>query len=43
MPIAIPTNLTSVMYMQMRMIAAIAHIRWYDFKDDQVQTFVYAY
>ncbi|MGK4116398.1 EcsC family protein [Lysinibacillus capsici] len=42
MPIAIPTNLASVMYMQMRMIAAIAHIRGYDLKDDQVQTFVYA-
>lgn len=28
--------------MQMRMIAAIAHIRGYDLKDDQVQTFVYA-
>ncbi|PIJ96763.1 EcsC family protein [Lysinibacillus sphaericus] len=42
MPISIPTNLASVMYMQMRMIAAIAHIRGYDLKDDQVQTFVYA-
>lgn len=42
MPITIPTNLASVMYMQMRMIAAIAHIRGYDLKDDQVQTFVYA-
>lgn len=26
----------------MRMIATIAHIRGYDLKDDQVQTFVYA-
>ncbi|MGE7843600.1 EcsC family protein [Lysinibacillus sp. NPDC093712] len=42
LPIAIPTNLVSVMYMQIRMIAAIAHIRGYDLKDDQVQTFVYA-
>ncbi|WHP42989.1 hypothetical protein [Lysinibacillus capsici] len=36
MPITIPTNLASVMYMQMRMIAAIAQIRGYDLKDDQV-------
>ena len=42
MPITIPTNLASVMYMQMRMIATIAQIRGYDLKDDQVQTFVYA-
>ncbi|MDD1505399.1 EcsC family protein [Lysinibacillus sp. CNPSo 3705] len=42
MPVAIPVNLASVIYMQMRMIAAIAHIRGYDLKDDQVQTFVYA-
>lgn len=42
MPVAIPTNLFSVMYVQIRMIAAIAHIRGYDLKDDQVQTFVFA-
>lgn len=42
MPVAIPANLASVMYIQMRMIAAIAHIRGYDLKDDQVKTFVYA-
>lgn len=42
LPVAIPANLASVMYMQMRMIAAIANIRGYDLKDDQVQTFVYA-
>ncbi|MCU7558582.1 EcsC family protein [Macrococcus capreoli] len=39
--VGIPANLASVMYMQMRMIAAIAHIRGYDLRDDQVQTFVY--
>lgn len=42
MPVAIPANLASVMYVQMRMIAAIAHMRGYDLKEDQVQTFVYA-
>ncbi len=42
MPVSIPANLASVMYIQMRMIAAIAHMRGYNLKDDQVQTFVYA-
>lgn len=37
MPIAIPTNLASNVYMQMRMIAAISHIRGYDLKDDHVK------
>ncbi len=41
-PVAVPANLASVMYVQMRMIAAIAHMRGYDLKDDQVKTFVYA-
>ncbi|MBG9453515.1 EcsC family protein [Lysinibacillus sphaericus] len=42
LPVAIPANIASVIYVQMRMIASIAHIRGYDLKDDQVQTFVYA-
>lgn len=42
MPVTIPANLASVLYVQMRMVAAIAHMRGYDLKDDQVQTFVYA-
>ncbi|SJZ84528.1 EcsC protein family protein [Pilibacter termitis] len=42
MPITIPANVTSVILFQMRMIAAIALIRGYDLKSDQVQTFVYA-
>ena len=42
MPVSIPANLASVMFVQMRMIAAIAHMRGYDLKDDQVQTFVFA-
>lgn len=42
MPVTIPANLASVLYMQIRMVAAIAYIRNYDLKDDQVQTFVYA-
>lgn len=31
-----------MIYVQMRMIAAIAHIGGYDLKDDRVQTLVYA-
>ncbi|WP_332651504.1 EcsC family protein [Lysinibacillus sp. 54212] len=42
MPVTIPANIASVMYVQMRMVAAIAHMRGFDLKDDQVQTFVYA-
>ena len=41
LPVALPTNITSVLYVQIRMIAAIAHMRGYDLKDDQVKTFVY--
>ncbi len=39
---AIPVNITSVLYVQMRMIACTAHMAGYDLKSDQVQTFVYA-
>lgn len=41
LPVSIPANLASVLYVQIRMVAAIAHIRGYDLKDDQVKTFVY--
>ena len=42
MPITIPANITSVILVQMRMIATIAYMRGYDLHSDQVQTFVYA-
>ncbi|RKQ11479.1 EcsC family protein [Lysinibacillus endophyticus] len=42
LPVSIPLNIASVIYVQMRMIASIAHMRGYDLKDDEVQTFVYA-
>ncbi|MCY7040780.1 EcsC family protein [Streptococcus sanguinis] len=42
MPVTIPANITSVILVQMRMIATIAYMRGYDLKSDQVQTFVYA-
>lgn len=41
LPVAIPANISSVLYVQMRMIAAIAKIGGYDIKSDQVQTMVY--
>lgn len=42
MPITIPANIGSVMYVQMRMIACTAYIAGYDLNSDQTQTFVYA-
>ena len=42
MPITIPANIGSVMYVQIRMIAAIAHMGGHDLKDDRVKTLVYA-
>lgn len=42
MPVTIPANVTSVLYVQMRMIACIAYFGGYDLKCDQTQTFVYA-
>ena len=42
LPVAIPANIGSVMYVQMRMIACLAHMGGYDTKSDQVQTLVYA-
>ena len=41
LPVAIPANITSVIYVQVRMIATIAKMRGYDLKDDQVKTLVY--
>ena len=42
LPVAIPANVGSVIYVQMRMIACLAHMGGYDTKSDQVQTLVYA-
>lgn len=42
MPVTIPANLASVMYVQIRMIAAIAHLGGYNLKDDRVKALVYA-
>lgn len=42
MPVTIPANIGSVIYVQMRMIACSAYMMDYDLKSDQTQTFVYA-
>lgn len=40
-PIMIPANITSIMFIQVRMIAAIAHMGGHDLKDDRVKALVY--
>ena len=42
LPVAIPANVGSVLYVQMRMIACLAYMGGYDTNSDQVQTLVYA-
>lgn len=42
LPVAIPANVGSVIYVQMRMIACLAYMGGYDTDSDQVQTLVYA-
>lgn len=37
-PVAIPANLTGTAVVQVRMVAAIAHLRGYDINDDRVRT-----
>lgn len=42
MPITVPANIASVLYVQLRMVAAIAHIGGRDVRDDKVVTLAYA-
>lgn len=42
LPVAIPANVGSVLYVQMRMIACVAYMNDYELESDQTQTFVYA-
>lgn len=42
LPVTIPANVGSVLYVQMRMIACTAYMAGYELNSDQVQTFVYA-
>ncbi len=41
LPVAIPANVASVIYVQLRMIATVAKIGGYDPSDDQVRTMAY--
>jgi hypothetical protein len=41
LPVTLPANVASVMYVQLRMIAAIAYIGGHDPKDDRVKTLIY--
>ncbi len=41
LPVAVPANVASVLYVQLRMIASIAYIGGYDPIDDEVQTLAY--
>lgn len=38
LPVAVPANLTGVAVVQVRMVAAIAHLRGYDLNDNRVRT-----
>lgn len=42
LPVTLPANLTSVLYVQMRMIACAAYMAGFDLSGDETQTFVYA-
>ncbi len=42
LPVSVPANVGSVLYVQMRMIACVAYINGYELDCDQTQTFVYA-
>ncbi len=42
LPVTIPANVSSVLYVQMRMIAGLAYMGGYDTDSEQVQTLVYA-
>lgn len=42
LPVAIPANVSSVLYVQLRMIASLAKIGGFDIHSDQVQTVIYA-
>lgn len=41
LPISVPANITSVIFIQMRMVATIATMKGYDLNDDRVRNLVY--
>ena len=42
LPVTVPANIGSVLYVQMRMIACTAYMAGFELNSDQTQTFVYA-
>jgi uncharacterized protein (DUF697 family) len=38
LPVAVPANITGIAVVQVRMVAAIAHLRGYDLNDNRVRT-----
>ena len=42
LPVALPANITTVLFVQIRMIAAIAKMGGYDLKNDRVKSLVYS-
>lgn len=42
LPIAVPATMTTVLYVQLRMIAAIAHMGGHDVRSDRMRTLAYA-
>lgn len=42
MPVALPANVTSVLYVQMRMVACTAYMAGFKLDSDETQTFIYA-
>lgn len=42
LPVAVPADIASSLYVNMRMVGAIALLRGYDLKNDQVRTMVFA-
>lgn len=42
LPASVPANISSVLYVQLRMVAAIAYMGGFDLQSDQVQTLTYA-
>ena len=41
LPVTLPANVSSVLYIQLRMIASIAYMNGYDVRHDEVKTMVY--
>lgn len=42
MPVTLPANVTSVLYVQMRMVACVSYMADFELDSDETQTFVYA-